>query len=221
MCFNSSISINTFAFSMFATIFGFVNGILSLNMVGLMTSFVIVQLLEWRTWTLLDARKPVDKLTALAYPFIFLLLQPAAAVALYMNQQKTVESRIGAFWTQKVNVLVLASLAALWILGAWVYSRYVPEIKPSRVNGRLMYNLKDPEQKLLGTMILVFYMLTVVIPTCLAAPLWAAVITLVTLVVSLIGWWTTRTWGTMWCYTANFTAIWIVFLVFRKSYVTA
>lgn len=218
MCFNSTISINTFAFSIFAAIFGYLNGILSPDLVGLVVSFAVIQLLEWRTWKLLDGRKPIDRLTALAYPFVFVFLQPAAAAAVYLNNRETVEARIGATWARRATVLILASLAALWIVGVFVYARYTPRIAPSPVNGRLMYNLKDPKHRVLAMVVLVLYLATFVLASCLAAPAWLAVIMVATLLISVAGWLSTKTWGTMWCYTANVASLWIVFMVFKKAY---
>ena len=51
MCWNASVSLNTYAFGLFASSFAYVNGVTNLSGLIFYQSFIIMQLIEYFIWT--------------------------------------------------------------------------------------------------------------------------------------------------------------------------
>lgn len=197
MCWNASVSLNTYIFSTFASLFAYSNGVT--NLLGLIfyQSFVIMQLIEYFIWTKTFSNRTLSQIA-----LVVVLCQPI------LNILK-IEKRPD--WIPYL-------LVAYFVFIAILYTVVIPldtiefSSTPSK-NGHLSWNwlkLNIYAIIILYAFLAVRWIIDEMYPTLLF-------ITSI-LIVSIILYKETHTWGSMWCWIANALSFYLIFLVFHKDF---
>lgn len=197
MCWNASVSLNTYAFSTFASLFAYSNGVT--NFLGLLfyQSFVIMQLIEYFIWTKTFSNSLLSQIA-----LFVVLCQPILNI---LKIEKRPE------WIPYL-------LVAYFVFIAILYTIVIPfdtiefSSTPSK-NGHLAWNwfkLNIYAIAILYTFLAVRWIIDEMYPTLLF-------ITTI-LIISIILYKETHTWGSMWCWIANALSFYLIVLVFYKDF---
>lgn len=196
MCWSASVSMNTFVFGLFASVFALYNGVINVWMFMFFQSFLAIQLLEYFIWSKTFANNTLSKVG-----FGIILLQPIFSM-LMLN---------GTEWQHLLTPLLIAYGVCFivgLIIGNPVDFRSVPG-----PNGHLSWKWLDC--RLIGMLLwFAFFFVAMVLRRD-----W---ILLTFLLVAVIASYTlyhkTLTWGSMWCWVANGIAFWLVSAVFYRNF---
>lgn len=221
MCFNAEVSINTFIFSLFAAIFAFFNKVISIDIFLFILSFAIMQLVEWLAWNIINSgQKVVTGFIAYLFPIVTVVIQPIVAALVFNTQYKTVVARIGEKWAGIAKKVIYTAILCLWIYTVYdyIWVGHRPNVYKSEINGHLKWNLFHDFNLFEGTLIFVSYLLAYLLPMILSLPYIMAVIFIVTFVYSFVTYLHAKTWGTIWCYSANLISLVIITQVFWKNF---
>lgn len=221
MCFSSEVSINTFIFTLFAIVFALYNSVITLDLLILILSFAIMQLVEWHAWNIINGgQKVITGLIAYLFPIITIIIQPLAAIVVFNAQYQTVVARIGEKWAAIAKKVIYIATLCLWVYGTYAYLwvRYHPQVYKSDVNGHLIWSIFNLEFNLEGVFVLIVYILSFLLPIALSLPYILAIIVITTYIYSLFSYLHANTWGTIWCYSANLISIVIIAQVFWNNY---
>ena len=199
MCWNASVSLNTFVFGVFASLFSYFNG--EANIIGVMCylSIIIIQLIEYFVWSKTFSNR---LLSQIAFSVIF--CQPILKI---LSIEKRPE-------------LIPCLLVAYIIFVIIVYTSIIPlntvdfSMVPGK-NGHLSWKWVDCNLLI----ILIWYMF--LSSRYLIDKIYLTLILLtIFLIVSMILYKDTQTWGSMWCWVANFTSFYFILSVFYKDICT-
>ena len=224
-------SINTFAFSTFAAALGLANGVITPALAVLLLAFFSMQLAEAAAWVALEG--PGEGAGGTRAPAVaaalLLVLQPIVVLGLVLVDGPNA-------WAARLVPGGASTVAAgMWALAAvYAAAMAVKVAKYGRAlvlggggggggsdmfrmeraaNGHLRWPfVEDASPFCLGA-----YFVTMLAGITLACPLWLSAVTWFTLAASVVTYWKQRTWGTMWCWTANVVALVIVWMVVRVS----
>ena len=197
MCWNASVSLNTYAFSTFASLFAYSNGVT--NFLGLLfyQSFVIMQLIEYFIWTKTFSNSLLSQIA-----LFVVLCQPILNI---LKIEKRPE------WIPYL-------LVAYFVFIAILYTIVIPfdtiefSSTPSK-NVHLSLNwfkLNIYAIAILYAFLAVRWIIDEMYPTLLF-------ITTI-LIISIILYKETHTWGSMWCWIANALSFYLIVLVFYKDF---
>ena len=183
MCWNSTVSLNTFLFSTFVIFLAAFNGY-NIPKLIFYASFVSMQLFEYFIWKNLNNKKK-NHFYSIGAGYL-LLLQPIASICLLWNVNRKI------FWV----------LLSIYVLLVFVTSRkkndhfaYVGE------NGHLVWSWLT--RKTINIQLVTVYMIFLMLPMLLAKEYTLFAYVFLTLIVSLYFFTKFDTWGTMWCWFAN------------------
>ena len=197
MCWNASVSLNTYIFGLFASSFAYYNGTTDLLGFLLFQSFTIMQLIEYFIWSKIFSNRLLSQIA-----LFFILCQPV------LNILKI----------QKMPELIPYLLVAYFIFIIIVYTIITPlntldfTSVPSK-NGHLAWKW------------LTWNIYIIVIWYAFLSARWIIdkmyiILAFVTtaLIISIILYKETRTWGSMWCWIANIISFYIIVMVFYKDF---
>ena len=88
MCWNQSVSMNTFLFSLFAVLLSFSNGLIDNKMALLYLSFMSMQLVEYFAWGDINNKKKIELLSKVGFTLI--LLQPAISLSRLPDDKRNI-----------------------------------------------------------------------------------------------------------------------------------
>ena len=197
MCWNASVSLNTYIFGLFASSFAYYNGTTDLLGFLLFQSFIIMQFIEYFIWSKSFSNSLLSQIALFA-----ILCQPV------LNILKI----------QKMPKLIPYLLAAYFIFIIIVYTIITPlntlefSSVPSK-NGHLAWKWFSWN---IYIIVIWFAFLSArwVIDEMYLILVFVAII----LVVSVILYKETQTWGSMWCWLANAISIYFIVLIFYKDF---
>jgi hypothetical protein len=197
MCWNASVSLNTYIFGLFASSFAYYNGTTDLLGFLLFQSFIIMQLIEYFIWSKTFSNRLLSQIA-----LFFILCQPV------LNILKI----------QKMPKLIPYLLVAYFIFIIIVYTIITPlntldfSSVPSK-NGHLAWKW------------FTWNIYIIVIWFAFLSARWVIdemylilVFVTIILVVSVILYKETKTWGSMWCWLANAISIYFIVLIFYKDF---
>ena len=197
MCWNASVSLNTYIFGLFASSFAYYNGTTDLLGFLLFQSFIIMQLIEYFIWSKTFSNRLLSQIALFA-----ILCQPV------LNILKI----------QKMPKLIPYLLVAYFIFIIIVYTIITPlntldfSSVPSK-NGHLAWKW------------FTWNIYIIVIWFAFLSARWVidemylilAFVSII-LLVSVILYKETKTWGSMWCWLANAISIYFIVLIFYNDF---
>jgi hypothetical protein len=197
MCWNASVSLNTYVFGLFASSFAYYNG--ATNLLGLIfyQSFIIIQLIEYFIWSKTFPNR--------------LLSQIALFVILCIPIFNIIKIEERPEWIPYILVAYLAFIVIL-------YTAIIPlntiefSTIPSK-NGHLSWRWLTWNIYI----ILIWYaflslrwIIDKMYPTLIFVSIF--------LIISIILYKETNTWGSMWCWICNIISFYFILLVFYKDF---
>ena len=198
MCWNASVSLNTYIFGVFASLFAYYNGVINLLGFIFYQSFIIIQLIEYFIWSKTFSNRLLSQIALFA-----ILCQPIFNIL-------KIEAR---------PELIPYLLVAYFVFITTVYIFIIPlntinfSTVPSK-NGHLAW-------KWLNVNIFIIVIWFVFLSIRFAIDKIYIILALVSifLIISIILYKETNTWGSMWCWMANFISFYLIYLVFNKDFV--
>ena len=197
MCWNASVSLNTYLFSLFATMLGLGNGVISLKTFLFWQSFISMQLVEAMIWSHTFSNLYLSQIA-----FVLILLQPALSIINFDSKHKQLVSPCLALYALFVAVL-------LTVLHPWNTIDFSSIKSPS--NGHLAWNWLNFPLYIIAIW-LAFFMVRYIINRDLTG-VWVFAIVCLTYIL----YHKTKTWGSLWCWIANCAAFWLVFMCIFKT----
>jgi hypothetical protein len=194
MCWNATVSINTYFFSLFASIFAYMNNVINIPTFLLFQSFFTMQLIEYFVWSKTFSNRLLSQLAmflVISQPiFSILRIPPSTMYRHYL---------LGSY------ILIIILWFTLFFPIDKVDYRMIPH-----KNGHLAWKWLIHDEIVF---LWVFFLLS---PTfILNNPLfWFGIISFL-ITFSLYS--KTQTWGSLWCWIANAISIGLIFKVFWKD----
>jgi len=199
MCWNASVSLNTFVFSVFALLFSYFNGEAKIIGVIFYLSFIIMQLIEYFVWSKTYSNRLLSQIALLVIFF-----QPILNI---LNIEEKPE-------------LIPYLLLTYFIFVIIVYTCIIPlntvnfSMVPSK-NGHLSWKWLN------------FNLLIILIWFVFLSSRWiidkmyiTLIFITIFLIISIILYKDTQTWGSMWCWVCNFSSFYLILKVFYKDICT-
>ena len=193
MCWNERVSLNSFIFSLFALMFAYFNNVINIYLFLYIFSFTSMQLLEYFTWRNLNDKKINKLLSQLGLFLIF--IQPILAIIAFKNIAMKI----------KIYLIVLYLMFAIFC-HSYFHIDFSMEKAP---NGHLAWNwLNFPP-------LIIFIWLSFIFGILLYRKLYLRFsLHLIVFIAIYYTYYTTNTWGSLWCWIANIIALQLIFQVF-------
>ena len=196
MCWNETVSLNTFLFSLFGINFAYFNNVINGYEYLFYYSFISVQLLEYFTWKHLNNKKINRLLSQLG---LFLIaMQPILVILIPDN----------------LNTSIKVSLIAFYLLFCFSFGMFI-NVDFSMVkapNGHLAWNW------LLNIPLYIFIWLSfLLVPLLLIKKYILFTIHVIVFIAIYYTYYKTNTWGSLWCWIANILAVFLIVRTFFKS----
>ena len=190
MCWSASVSLNTFIFSLFGTVFALFNGTITMSHALFILSFASMQLAEFLAWRNLGDTRFASKLA-----LFLVLLQPLLSIhAFYKGPYKS-------------QILAVYFGAVLLMFATHVF-KFTMHRAP---NGHLAWDwILMPMWFLAIWHVLLFLGM-------LHNGVLEFSVALAILLVSVYTYRRDNTWGSMWCWAVNGSALWLIGEVFYKE----
>ena len=191
MCWNQSVSLNTFLFGLFAVSLGLYNKVIKpLDALGAM-SFISMQLLEFFAWRNLGNKETISFLSKIGLGLI--LSQP---LLVHLGRIKN-------------NIIPLA-----YIVGVLVFftSHTTTFSMQKAANGHLAWTWLSTPPVFIGAWLMFF-----LLPFLYTKEYLFFLVLTFTVLISLYTYYKDNTWGSMWCWIANIYSVYLLYLVFSKD----
>jgi len=190
MCFNASVSLNTFIFGFIMAIVAYYSKIIRNSTILILLSFSSIQLLEYFTWTYYNNKK-INKI--LSYIGLIIIITQIYLLNYYLPPVN-------------ISRFILILLLILLILFIIIQ---LPKIKFAMTRGKnkhLIWHWLD-----LPIIWIIIGLSFYIIPILFTRNLFIIIIYLLILAISLYFYWNYKTWGTIWCYFSN--SLWVFVLI--------
>jgi hypothetical protein len=197
MCWNASVSLNTYALGLFASLFSYYNGFDNILSVIFYQSFIIIQLIEYFIWTKTFSNKLLSQIG-----LFIIICQPILNI-IKIEQLPEV-----------IPYILIAYIIFIVIL----YTHVVPlntvnfSTLPSK-NGHLSW-------KWLNWNIYIIFIWYAFLSIRWIIDKMYPVLTIIStlLIITLILYKDTNTFGSLWCWTINIISFYLIFQVFYKDF---
>ena len=196
MCWNASVSLNTYIFGLFASSFAYYNGVIDLLGFIFYQSILLIQLIEYFIWSKTFSNKLLSQIA-----LFVIICQPMFNIIKIQNRPE----------------LIPYILAAYISIVAIVYTFIIPlntvnfSSVPSK-NGHLSWKWLDVNIYLILTWH-IFISIRWIIDEIYSY----LIIVSILLIISIILYRETNTWGSMWCWVCNILSFYLIFEVFYKD----
>ena len=195
MCWSATVSLNTFIFSFFGTVFALANGVVSIESYLYILSFISMQLLEYFTWKNIDNASMIRLLSHVGTLIIL------SQVPLAINRDSTLRNK--SLWYLAFACVTLAMFATTKV-------KYSMHRAP---NGHLAWDWLSSWPK----WYMAFWALCCIAVLVHMKRYGTCAFFMCTLVLSYYTYSSSGTWGSMWCWVSNFLALWWIAQVFYKD----
>jgi hypothetical protein len=192
MCWNASISLNTFLFSTFAVILAFGNNVIGIASALFYASFVSMQFIEFLIWSKTFSNRHLSMVALL-----LILSQPIFSL-LRIKEKNLLIPLVASY-----------SLFVIYILFQWNKIDF-RSIKSS--NGHLSWKWLD--LPFIGVLVWMFFFF---IPFIINKEYLFFIVILLVVIICYILFYETQTWGSLWCWISNAAAIFLLYKVFAKD----
>jgi hypothetical protein len=197
MCWNASVSLNTYALGLFASLFSYYNGFDNILSVIFYQSFIIIQLIEYFIWTKTFSNKLLSQIG-----LFIIICQPILNI-IKIEQLPEV-----------IPYILIAYIIFIVIL----YTHVLPlntvnfSTLPSK-NGHLSW-------KWLNWNIYIIFIWYAFLSIRWIIDKMYPVLTIIStlLIITLILYKDTNTFGSLWCWTINIISFYLIFQVFYKDF---
>jgi hypothetical protein len=195
MCWNQTVSLNTFLFSFFAVCFAILNKTLTYKQGLFFMSFVSIQLVEYFTWKNLDNATRNRLLSQIA--LLLIILQPLLLIfSEYKGKNK--------------NVLMSVYLIfALFVL----FTQKIDYSMNKASNGHLAWNWLNFSMWVTLTWFFFYFFTYVYNKEYFKFILYILVVCLI-----YYTYYKTKTWGSLWCWIANIISFYLILSIFYKDF---
>jgi hypothetical protein len=197
MCWNASVSLNTYIFGLFASSFAYYNGVTNILGFIFYQSFIIMQLIEYFIWSKTFSNRLLSQIA-----LFVILCQPIFNIIKIETQ------------SELIPYLLVAYLVFIIIL----YTIIIPvnTIQFSSVsskNGHLSWKWLNWNIYIIAIWY-AFLSLRWIIDKMYLTLIFVTII----LIISIILYKETNTWGSMWCWIANLISFYFILSVFYKDF---
>jgi len=195
MCWNSTVSLNTFLFGLFSVLLALKNNIITIKDSLFYFSVISIQLIEYFTWKNINNLEKIKTLSIIALLLIF--LQPA------LNLNSSYNG------SHKKEILMIYLIFILYV----IIKSNINFTMTKAPNGHLTWDwLKFPK------MILLIWVLFLLLPRYNKP----SILILYLFIIGLIyySYYKSNTWGSMWCWFGSILSIILIIQVFTKDICT-
>lgn len=194
MCWNATVSLNTYIFGLFACIFSYVNNRLDIFNFLFIQSWMSIQLIEYFIWSKTFSNRVLSQVA-----FILIVLQPVFGILAASTSQ-----------TKYIYLALYICFAAVtMVLNPW--SKIDFSSTPAS-NGHLAWNWLNFS---IPYMIIWFFFLSIKFVANKQWIIYALVC--ISLVVTYLLYHKTKTWGSLWCWLANLASFAMIYDVFYND----
>ena len=196
MCWNASVSLNTYIFGLFASLFSYYNGFGNILSVIFYQSFIIMQLLEYFIWTKTFSNKLLSQIA-----LFVILCQPIFNIIKIETYPKAIPYLLAAYL---IFIIILYTLI--------IPIDTINFSTVSSKNGHLSWKWLN------WNIYIIFIWYTFLSARWIIDKMYTIFIVIsVLLIITLILYKETNTFGSMWCWVANVLSINLIFVVFYKD----
>ena len=196
MCWNASVSLNTYIFGLFASLFSYYNGFGNILSVIFYQSFIIMQLLEYFIWTKTFSNKLLSQIE-----LFIVLCQPIFNIIKIETYPKAISYLLAAYL---IFIIILYTLI--------IPIDTINFSTVSSKNGHLSWKWLN------WNIYIIFIWYTFLSTRWIIDKMYMIFIVIsVLLIITLILYKETNTFGSMWCWVANVLSIYLIFVVFYKD----
>jgi hypothetical protein len=196
MCWNASVSLNTYIFGLFASLFSYYNGFGNILSVIFYQSFIIMQLLEYFIWTKTFSNKLLSQIA-----LFIVLCQPIFNIIKIETYPKAISYLLAAYL---IFIIILYTLI--------IPIDTINFSTVSSKNGHLSWKWLN------WNIYIIFIWYTFLSTRWIIDKMYMIFIVIsVLLIITLILYKETNTFGSMWCWVANVLSIYLIFVVFYKD----
>ena len=197
MCWNASVSLNTYIFGLFASSFAYYNGITNILGFIFYQSFIIIQLIEYFIWSKTFSNKLLSQIA-----LFFILCQPILNIIKIETLPEIIPYLLIAYF---VFIIIL-------------YTIIIPlnTIQFSSVqskNGHLSWKWLNWNIYIIAIWY-AFLSLRWIIDKMYLTLIFVTIF----LIISIILYKETNTWGSMWCWISNIISFYFILAVFYKDF---
>ncbi len=199
MCWNSTVSLNTFLFSLFGALFAYFNNVINKFELLYFISFILIQLVEYFTWINLDNKKTNRLLSQIG---LFLIIIQIPLFILSSNEIKN---------KYKLLMITLYALISIFIISYFTID-YSMNKAP---NGHLAWNwLNFP------TIISFIWLAFLFIVIFYQKKYLKFIIYFIVVFGIYYTYYKSKTWGSLFCWIANILSLKLILEVFYKDICT-
>ena len=197
MCWNASVSLNTYIFGLFASSFAYYNGATDLLGFLLFQSFIIMQLIEYFIWSKTFSNRLLSQIALFA-----ILCQPVLNILKIQKMPKLIPYLLVAYF-----IFIIIVYTIITPLNTLEFSSV-----PSK-NGHLAWKWFS-----WNIYIIVIWFAFLSVRWIIDKMYIILAFVTTALIISIILYKETRTWGSMWCWIANIISFYIIVMVFYKDF---
>lgn len=197
MCWNASVSLNTYIFGLFASSFAYYNGATDLLGFLLFQSFIIMQLIEYFIWSKTFSNRLLSQIALFA-----ILCQPVLNILKIQKMPKLIPYLLVAYF-----IFIIIVYTIITPLNTLEFSSV-----PSK-NGHLAWKWFS-----WNIYIIVIWFAFLSARWVIDEMYLILVFVSIALIISIILYKETQTWGSMWCWLANAISIYFIVLIFYKDF---
>ena len=197
MCWNASVSLNTYIFGLFASSFAYCNGVIDLLGFILYQSILLIQLIEYFIWSKTFSNRLLSQIA-----LFVIICQPMFNIIKIKNRPE----------------LIPYILVAYISIVAIVYTFIIPlntvnfSSVPSK-NGHLAWNWLD-----VNIYLILIWHIFISVRWIIDGIYSYLIIVSLLLIISIVLYRETNTWGSMWCWVCNILSFYLIFEVFYKDF---
>ena len=197
MCWNASVSLNTYIFGLFASSFAYYNGITNILGFIFYQSFIIIQLIEYLIWSKTFSNRLLSQIA-----LFVILCQPIFNIVKIETQPELISYLLVAYF---IFIIIL-------------YTIIVPlnTIQFSSVqskNGHLSWKWLN-----WNIYIIVIWYAFLSFRWIIDKMYLTLILVTIFLIISIILFKETNTWGSMWCWISNIISFYFILAVFYKDF---
>ena len=197
MCWNASVSLNTYIFGLFASSFAYYNGVTNILGFIFYQSFIIIQLIEYFIWSKTFSNRLLSQIA-----LFVILCQPIFNIIKIETQPELIPYLLVAYF---IFIIIL-------------YTIIIPvnTIQFSSVqskNGHLSWKWLNWNIYIIALWYL-FLSLRWIIDKMYLTLIFVTIF----LIISIILYKETNTWGSMWCWISNIISFYFILAVFYKDF---
>jgi hypothetical protein len=195
MCWNASVSLNTFVFGVFALLFSYFNDDIRIIAVISYLSVIIMQLIEYFVWSKTFSNRLLSQIALLV-----IFLQPIFTIISIHKKQEL------------IPYLLVAYILFMLIFACTISVNSIDFSMVQSKNGHLSWKWVSTN---LFALIIWFIFLS---SRWIIDEMYITLILItLLLIISIILYKDTQTWGSLWCWACNFISFYLILKVFYKD----